>query len=84
MKRYSVGVLVMLFLFTFVFAMTMAVGAAGGDPEPQYMCCSYTNACGYTGYGGWIDYQCECFKPGGGQGWYGGCLWACPANCNIP
>ncbi len=84
MKRYSVGMLMMLFLFTFVFAMTMAVGAKDADPVPQYMCCWYTNACGDTGYGGWIGLDCVCERPIGGQGWYGGCFWACPPNCNIP
>ncbi len=83
MKRSHAVTLILLFLFTFIFALTLAVGAAEEPAEPQYICCTYTNVCGHVGYGALFGFVCRCIKPGGGQGWANGCLFACPANCNI-
>ena len=90
MKKSQASVFVLLFVFVFVFAMTVAISAAGGDPDPQYMCCTYIDACDHTGYGAWFTLPgggpsvCRCYPPGGGQGWIGNCFFACPANCIIP
>lgn len=84
MNRHSITALVILFLFTFVFAMTMAAGAANSDPEPRGDCCWFYNECGHMGSGSWDGPVCNCIIPGGGQGWYGKCLYACPANCPPP